>query len=471
MDESLRALMSPRSIAVIGASADLATIGGRPIRLLRKHGFKGALYPVNPKYREIDGLPCYASISDVGKPVDCALIALGRNRVIEALEHCAAAGVRSATVFSSGFAEVGGEGVHLQQQMTDVARRTGMRINGPNGMGVMNVKDGIIATFSNSAELENLRPGKLAAVAQSGGLAGALLDRAYELGVGVSFVVSTGNEADLEASEYLEYLVEEPQIEVIAAYIEGFRNVERLARVCELAAEKHKPIIVLKAGSSTIGRDMAASHTAAATGSDDIYTAFFRQHGIIRVFDLDELLSTALLFTRRRPANGNRLGVFCASGGAAVLVADECARHTIELPPLSEETQRALAPHVGNFSALMNPFDPTGQSYNDPSLIKTTFEIFLRDPGFDWILFVIPTVALRMADLFVDYLLSSAAHTSKPVLVFCIGGWLSTPVFTALRESPVPYFRSLRTCFRALAAAMGYQQFLGKRQHARGPRP
>ncbi|MBI3092279.1 MAG: CoA-binding protein [Candidatus Tectomicrobia bacterium] len=470
MDERLRALMFPRSIAVIGASANLATIGGRPLRLLRKHGFKGNLYPVNPKYAEIDGLRCYPSIGAVGEAIDCALIALGRDQVIPALEACAAAGVRAATVFSSGFAEVGGEGTRLQQEMTNLARRTGLRINGPNGMGVMNFKEGVVATFSNSAELERVRPGNLALVAQSGGLAGALLDRSHELGLGVSHVVSTGNEADVEASEYLEYLVEDPATEVVGAYIEGFRNVERLGRVCERAAQKRKPIIVLKAGSSTIGREMAASHTAAATGSDDIYNTFFRRHGIIRVADLDELMGTASLLTRYRHAAGTRLGVFSASGGAAVLIADECARHGIELPPLARETQQALAPLVGAFSTLMNPFDPTGQSYNDPSLVKTTFEIFLRDPNFDWILFLIPTVALRMADLFVDYLLDTAPQTSKPVLVYCIGGSLSSPVFTALRDSPLPYYRSLRTCFQALAAALRYQDFLGKRQHAKGLR-
>ncbi|MBC7324915.1 MAG: CoA-binding protein, partial [Moorella sp. (in: Bacteria)] len=246
-----------------GASADLTTISGKPLRYLKEHGYQGKIYPVNPKYQEIAGCPCYPSIASVPGPVDLALIAVNYRRVLPVLEECAQKGVRFATIFSSGFAEAGEEGRKLQLALAELAAKTGLRLCGPNCQGAVSLHERIAAAFSASLEIKPFTPGAVGFVTQSGALGYSIFNLAQEAGVGFSYVVSTGNEVDLDCLDFMRYMLEDENTRVVFTYLEGMRDGRKFARVAERALELGKPLAVLKVGRSETGSRAASSHTAA----------------------------------------------------------------------------------------------------------------------------------------------------------------------------------------------------------------
>src|SRR3990170_9107411 len=260
---AIECLVRPRSIAIVGASDDFTKIGGRPIKYLLKHGYRGKIIPINPKYTEIAGFPCYPRVADVPGDVDQAMLIVANRLVFDVLEECAAKGVKAATIFSAGFAEAGEEGKMAQMRLRDFARERGVRLCGPNCIGVVNVNDGIFASFSLVGEKASLLPGKIGLISQSGSLAGSLVAGAQDRGIGFSYFVSSGNEADLEASDFVRYMIKDPAISVVAALIEGFRDGAKFKEVAEEALAAKKPLVVLKLGRYAKGRAAAASHTAA----------------------------------------------------------------------------------------------------------------------------------------------------------------------------------------------------------------
>src|SRR5438445_1486263 len=303
----LRVLFEPRSVALIGASADPSSISGRPLRLMREHRYQGAVYPVNPKYQELAGLQVYPSIGAVPQAVDLALVVVPAQAVAGVLRECAAAGVGCAVVITSGFAESsasGAKGKELQKDIADVVARSGLRVCGPNSEGIFNPAVGLCATFSPAVDPEHgfvpasagAQPGPIAVVSQSGGLAFALLNHAEDRGLAVGSVISTGNEVDLGWCEYVDYLLDQPRTRVILGFVESFRQPERLIAVAHKAARLAKPIVLAKMGRTDAGRRAAASHTASLVGSDAAYSAAFRQLGILRVVDVDEILDLAAYF-------------------------------------------------------------------------------------------------------------------------------------------------------------------------------
>jgi acyl-CoA synthetase (NDP forming) len=326
------ALLAPRRIALVGASADATRLTARPQRYLRRHGFGGALFPVNPRAAEIMGERAYASLDDIPGAIDFAYILLGTGQVEAQVAACAARGIPVACVLADGFAEAGAEGAALQARVAAAARAGGMRLLGPNSMGVINTHARIALTANAAFEAEEIPRGRVALVSQSGSMMGALLSRGAARGLGFSHLVGTGNEADLTTGEITELLLDRAEVDVVCLFMEAIRAPERLAVAARKAHALGKPIVALKLGRSPFGAELAASHTGALAGTDAAADAFFRAHGILRVTMLEALLELPPLLVRRRPpARAHRaVGVMTTTGGGGALAVDALGLRGIE---------------------------------------------------------------------------------------------------------------------------------------------
>lgn len=364
----LEFLFSPRSVAVVGASSDARRIGGLPIRYLREGGFRGNLYPVNPNRDFVQGLRAYPSLAAIDGPIDCAIVALPQEDVLAALRQAATRGVRSAVVFSTGFAEIGQEGRERQREITRIARESGMRVLGPNCLGVFNANAGAYLTFSGSFSDAVGRTGRLALVSQSGGYAGQLVHIARKRGLAFGLWATTGNEADIEAGEMLRYMADHDGVDVIVAYLEGVRSRSSFIAGLEAAQRKHKPVVVLKVGRSPAGAAAAASHTEALAGEDELYDTVFRMHGVHRAYSTEELLDVAYAASLRRFPRNAGLAVLTHSGGVGALAADYGADHGLDLPPTPAPVRAAIRALVPNASAA-NPVDLTAAASQDAQLL------------------------------------------------------------------------------------------------------
>jgi acyl-CoA synthetase (NDP forming) len=331
-------LVNPRAVAVVGASNDLSRIGGQPIKLLTEFGYQGKVYPVNPKYPEIKGLACYPDIASVPKPCDVALVALSSQHVLGVIEQLGAAGIPFAIVLSAGFSEIGGDGVTLQEKLRATAQRCGVRVMGPNCLGMMNLKDSARIGFGGTVQLKTLIPGPCAMVTQSGGFGFGVVSTAAYYGVGFNYAVSTGNEADISMLELTEFFLERSEVESVVMFMEGVTDGRRLIALGERALELGKPILVWKVGNSQVGRQAAASHTARMTASYELFQTAFRRGGFVEVRDIDDLIDALKAFRTRRLPRGNRVGVVTLSGGAGVLLADRCVEHGLELAAFTDAT-------------------------------------------------------------------------------------------------------------------------------------
>ncbi len=373
----LDTFFAPESIALIGASRDHEKIPGRLLAFLRKNEFPGRIYPVNPNYGDIDGLKCYKSIADVGEPVDLAIIIIPARGVLGALEQCASAGVRNAVIISSGFAEEGGDSAAMQDAIAALAKKSGMRISGPNAEGFYSEVQRVAATFSPTVDVkpDALRlvatRRRIGIVAQSGGIGFAISHRAKALGIGLSYVVSTGNEADLGAGEFLDYLVQDPATDVILLFIEGIRDVDKFLVAARRAAQSGKPVIVTKVGRSGAGERAAASHTASMAGWSAAYDAVFAKYGFIISSDLDEAITIAAVLTTNPLPRGDRVAVITVSGGAGIWGADTVSMQGFQVPELSESIQAEIGRLIPSYGTARNPIDVTAQGVNSGGLQKS----------------------------------------------------------------------------------------------------
>ena len=350
-------LFTPRSIAVIGASPN-GGAGSIVLRNMQRLGYTGTVYPINPKYKEIFGYPCYASLRDLPAPADCAAVLLGSRSLLPMLEEAHAAGVKGVWGFASGFAETGGEGRAMQRRIHDFCHESGLLFCGPNCVGYANITD---KTCMYSAPLpQAFRPGDIGVIAQSGAVLLAL-GNANRM-AGFSRLISSGNEAALGLADYMDYLVDDDATHVIALFIETIRDPEAFAAACSRAAEKGKPVIALKVGRSELACRVAATHTGAIAGSDRILDAFFRRANVMRVNTLDDLLETAVLFSglRSLSAGSPKVGMATVSGGEMGMLADVCADSGLVFPPISEAGKERLRKVLPPYAPIANPLDAWG---------------------------------------------------------------------------------------------------------------
>ncbi len=380
--EGLTSLFRPRSIAVIGASADPAKIGGKPIANLLEYGFTGLIHPVNPRHREIQGLPAHADIAAVPGEIDVAVLAIPAPGVLDALAACAARGVKAAVVFSSGFAETGAAGAAAQREMGALSRRTGMRILGPNCLGLINVAGRAVLTFGQAMIAGLPEPEGMSIVSQSGAFGTFTFVAATERGLPVDLWVSTGNEADVDFADCVDWLADDPQTRVIMGYMEGCRNGAALLRALAKARAAGKPVVVMKVGRSEAGAAAAQSHTAALAGADAIYDAAFRQSGVYRAATVDEFLDVGYACLIGNRPRGPKLGILTMSGGAGVLMADTAEAAGLDVRPEPEAAQAAMLDIVP-FAGVRNPVDVTGQVAADPTLFRRFGEVMIAAGGYD----------------------------------------------------------------------------------------
>ncbi|MCX7136673.1 MAG: CoA-binding protein [Proteobacteria bacterium] len=356
---SIHKMLNPQSIAVVGASAK-GGYGGRLLNAVLKCKDRVRIYPVNPNYDEIADIKCYRSIADLPEAPDLVGIVVPYDKVLPVMKECHAKKAGSALVISAGFAERGiPERLTLQKQVGAYAKESGLRITGPNCLGLANVRDNIWATAS-SRTLGGLT-GHIALVCQSGATAfGPFLLRAVDAGIGLSHIISTGNETDLDFADFARYLIDDPNTRVIAGFVEGFKDVQKFIAVAKLAADRGKPIVLIKIGRSASGAEAARSHTAALTGADALYEAVFKQYGVIRVQDYDELLEVSHLLANAKKPKQRGVAVVSHSGGISSLTADMLGLAGLDLPALTPKARDGINDILKDFGWAANPADVTG---------------------------------------------------------------------------------------------------------------
>lgn len=381
LDAGLAALLRPASIAILGASDDPTRIGGRPLAYMRARNFPGAIYPVNPKRARVQGLPAWPSLEEVPAAVEAAIIAVPKDAALEAVRGCVRKGVRGAIVFTAGFSETGAEGAALERALAAEARAGGLRILGPNCLGLFGAARGYFPIFSSSFENGWPLPGRVAIASQSGAFGTHLFALFRDRSVGTPKLVTTGNEADVSVSELIAAFASDPEIDVIAAYLEGVRDGAAFRSALEAARCARKPVVLLKVGRSPLGRAAAMSHTAALAGDDAVFDAVARAHGACRAQGAEDLVDVVQAATRRIYPVPNALGAVTISGGGGVLIVDAAEESGLAMPPMPEAAQaklRALVP----FCAPANPVDCTAQAFNDMRLVGAFTETMLAEGGY-----------------------------------------------------------------------------------------
>lgn len=382
-DPSLSRLFDPQGIAIVGASATPGKIGAMPITLLLQHGYSGRIIPVNPRADIIAGLPALPGLDALDDAVDLAILAVPAAHAAQALERARPGQVGAAVVFTSGFSETGTDGAAQQERLCAIARERGIRLLGPNCLGFMNVRRNVYATFSPAPANGVVAPGGIGMVSQSGAFGAYAYSMARERGLGLSHWISTGNEADIDVADCIEWLARDTDTRVIMAYMEGCRDGAKLRRALAAARDADKPVVVTKIGRTQAGAQAAASHTAALAGDDAVYDALFRQYGALRARTIEEFFNLGYaLDTWKRPPQGRRLGIFTISGGVGALMADEAADTGLALPEPAADAQARLLQRVP-FASGRNPVDVTGQAVSEPGLLLATADDMLADGRYD----------------------------------------------------------------------------------------
>lgn len=449
----LRRLFHPRAVAVIGASQDPASINGRPIANLKLHAYTGPVYPVNPRYETIQGLRAYPSIRAVPEAVDVALVAVSASQVMPILEECAAAGVAFAMVFSAGFAETGEhKGAALQQQMRDLAVRSGMRIIGPNCIGSLNVTDRIPLGFAIPFGQRHLPTGPISFVSQSGAFGYGFMALAGEHGLGFRYIGNPGNQVDLDAVDLLQFFAEDSGTRIVAGYIEGIRDGERFAEAARTCARLGKPLVLHKVGRSPLGQRAAASHTASLAGSDAAFEAVARAYGVISVHDVEELLDVLkALLPGKLPRPDGGVGIVTSTGASGVMAADACHDEGVAVAALSPATRSRLGEFIPAFGSTMNPVDLTAMVINDVSLYGRAYEIMRAAPEVGSLAIMLSSPRGPEHEPHIADIRSVAARAEQPMVVAVTSGEVYTADFRqAMQASGFPTYTSPWRAIRAL---------------------
>lgn len=378
----LDALFTPRSVAIIGASNDPSRTGGRPLRYLIEAGFAGPIWPVNPNRKTVQDVPAFASIQDLPAIPDVALIAVPASGVADAMRDCAERGVRSAIIFSAGFAEVGAAGRAAQEEAIAIARNAGMRVLGPNCLGVHSAGSAYMGTFGSILDRGFPKDGPVGIVSQSGAFGMYLAYLAQCRGLGVAHAITTGNEADVDLSEALLWLVRQPHVKVIMVYAESVRNSGDFITALKEARKHRKPVIVTKVGSSVAGAHAATSHTDSLAGEDRVFDGILRQYGAVRATSTEEQVDIAYAAARGIFPAGPRLGIVTGSGGVGIMMCDAAERFGLDVPPLPQSAQAEIVAMLP-FASPANPVDVTAQALSDMGVLAKSLRITLGEGGYD----------------------------------------------------------------------------------------
>lgn len=452
----LDAFFKPGSIAVVGASRRPDTIGYQIVDNLLRHGYTGVVYPVNPKARAVHSVPAYPSVEAIPGDVDLALIVVPKEHVLDVVHECGRKGVKALVVISAGFKEVGGEGVERELQLVEAARKYGMRLVGPNCMGLLNTDAGL---SMNATFAPTMPPaGPMSFMSQSGAMGVTILDYAAEYGIGIHHFVSVGNKADISGIELTQYWEADPGTKVILMYLESFGNPREFASFARRVTRK-KPIIMVKSGRTKAGARAAASHTGALAGVDATGSALLAQLGVIRADSVQELFDIAMAFEEQPIPRGNRVAILTNAGGPGIMIADACESEGLEVVELTEETRARLTEVLPAEASVRNPVDmiasATSESY------RVALEMVMDDDNVDAaIAAFVPPLGVRQVDVATSIVQARRTQPDKPILAVLMGRQGFPEGRAELHEAGVPAYTFPESAARALSAMVRYRAWI-----------
>ncbi|MFP4624442.1 MAG: acetate--CoA ligase family protein [Gemmatimonadota bacterium] len=458
-NETLEPILRPRSIAVIGASRSPGTIGYQIVDNLIRHGYQGVIYPVNPKARAIHSIPAYPSVSAIPDPVDLAMVVVPKQYVMDVVDECGEAGIKGLVVISAGFREVGGSGAELEKELVEKVRGYGMRLVGPNCMGVLSTRPELSmnATFAPTMP----PPGPVSLMSQSGAMGVTILDYAAEYGIGIADFVSVGNKPDVSGNDLVQFWAEDDQTSVILMYLENFGNPKRFTKLAR-EITKRKPIIVVKAGRTGVGAKAASSHTGALAGADVAVDALLGQSGVMRVDTVEDLFDLAMAFDDLPVPDGNRVAIVTNAGGPGIIIADACESRGLEVVPLSEQTQAALREVLAAEASVRNPVDMIASA--TPQSYRLVLDRVLDDEGIDAaIAAFVPPLGVKQEEVAEAIVHARQGH-DKPVMAVLMGRQGLPQGRAELHAAGVPAYIFPESAAKALAAMYRYRQWLERPQ-------
>lgn len=452
----LDSLLRPKSIAVIGASRRAGSIGNSMLRHLVESGFTGPVYPVNPTADSVNSVPAFPSIRALPAVPDLAVIIVPKDLVIGVVRECVETGVKGLVVISAGFREVGGEGVQLERELLTLVRDNGLRMVGPNCMGVMNTSPAV----SMNATFAPVMPpnGRIAFMSQSGAMGMTILDYAMEYGIGISQFVSMGNKADVSGNDLIEYWQDDDEVGVILMYIEGFGNPRHFTTLARRVTRR-KPVLAVKAGRSEAGAKAASSHTGALAQVDIATDALFAQCGVLRADTVESLFDAAIAFSKAPLPQGPRVAILTNAGGPGIIIADACEGFGLDVAPLSEETQNKLRDHLPAEASVANPVDMIASA--TPEQVELAMRIIAADPGIDSVIASYVPLGLE-APVIAAAIRRGAEGCGKPVLAVLMSKRGLPQGMAELQDSPIPAYRFPESAARALGEMWRYKQWLDR---------
>jgi len=458
--EDIKYLFNPGNIAVIGASRSKEKIGYAILDNIIASGFQGSIYPVNPREEEISGLKCYSSVSDIQRSVDLAVITVPASGVARIAEDCGKSGVKGLIVITAGFKEIGKEGLNYERELTAICNRYEMRMLGPNCVGLMDTHTPLNASFARGFPNE----GNISFISQSGAMLVAILDWSFQMGIGFSRFISLGNKADLNEIDFIESSAADPQTNVILCYIEDITDGSRFVKVCT-EASRHKPIIILKSGTSDAGAQAASSHTGALAGSDRAYEAAFTQSGVLRAETMNELFDLARAFSTQPLPQHPRVAVITNSGGPAIVATDAVEKYGLKIARFTKDTIDLLRENLPAEANIYNPVDLIGDARDDR--YRFALETVLKDENVDSAVVLLSPAAVTEPEKTAKTIVQlNRKYPKKPIMSVYMGGKTLTKGKNYLTEHGLPVFTFPEPSVRSLAGMFSYAEHIKKAEPA-----
>jgi acetyl coenzyme A synthetase (ADP forming)-like protein len=451
---TLKAIFEPGSVAIIGASSTPDKWGNILLKNLLSNGFKGPVYPVNPKEKTILGTVCYPSVVDIPDPVDMALIAVPRSHALLVAKECGIKGVQGIIMVTAGFSETGDKGREPEKKLMEIVDRYDMRLVGPNTLGVVNAHIGMNASIISRLP----EPGGISFITQSGTLGLALVDWTMEMGIGLHIVVSTGNKSNIDDVDLLTYLASDPKTDVIAMYVEGINRGREFIKV---AKEISKPILVVKSGRTRSGSKAVFSHTGSMAGADEVYSAAFKQAGIIRVDNIENLFDSALALSVQPAPYGNRVGILSNGGGASIIASDACERMGLIIPALQDYTRQKIREYIPEYASARNPIDSAGLATYD--VYNGIVKQMLLDPNIDALIVIYVDTVVNDAALPAQAIVDiHRGKCNKPIIACWMGGAGTRAGVDILEKGGLPNYPVPERAVIALKSLVQHNGFLEK---------
>jgi len=462
--DELRPFFEPKAVAIIGATNKKGKVGNVIFENFKKNKeqgiFKGSIYPVNPKLDEIEGYKVYKGVKELPEDADLAVIAIPAPFVPQTMKEIAEKEIKSVIIITGGFGELGEEGKKMEEEILQIAKENGIRIIGPNCVGVYVPDAGVDTVFLPDEKMDRPKSGSIAFVTQSGAFAAAMLDWAAGAGIGIGKMVSYGNKLDVDDADLMDYFIYDGSIKAVTLYIEGVKEGRKFIEAAKRIT-KVKPVIALKSGKTEYGAKAASSHTGSLAGADIIYDAVFKQTGILRAEDFEHMFDVAKAFAKCKLPKGDRIGIITDGGGAGVMASDAVAKFGLKMAELSEKTIKYLKEHFPPHAVAGNPTDVVGDT--DAQRYKYAIEAFVNDPNVDAIVIIVLfQVPLLKEEEIIEILAEYAKKSEKPIVAVAMGGKKTEYYAKMLENKGVPVYPTPERGVRAMAGLVQYAKYLEK---------